>query len=95
MPSYTDEEKTVIGKSFVLSEVLKESGMTPEDLVINDDVWEESLIRPLGYDPGIRSLQRIIQGIIRKVAYLQLLGKLPKGKFVVTRDNVKQFVSQW
>lgn len=95
MPSYTDEEKTVIGKSFVLSQVLKESGMTPADLAINDDVWEESLIRPLGYDPGIRSLQRIIQGIVRKVAYLQLLGKLPKGKFVVTRENVKQFVSQW
>lgn len=96
MPSYSDEEKTVIGKSFVLSQTLKESGMTEKDLSINEDVWEEFIIRPLGYDPGIRSLQRILQGIVRKVVYLELLGKLPKDqKFVLTRDNVRQFVSQW
>ncbi len=96
MPSYTDEEKTVIGKSFVLPQVLKESGMTEKDLAINDDVWEEFIIRPLGYDPGIRSLQRVIQGVVRKVVFLELQGKLPKDqKFLLTRDNVKQFVSQW
>lgn len=96
MPSYNDEEKTVIGKTFVLPVVLQESGLTEKDLVVNDDVWEEFIIRPIGYDPGIRSLQRIIQGIARKVVFNMLQGKLPKDQqFVLSQQNVKEYVSQW
>lgn len=96
MPSYTDEEKIVIGKTFVLPHVLHESGLTPNDFAINDDVWPEAIVRPLGYDPGIRGLQRVIQGIVRKTVYYMMLGKIPRGqKFMVTMENIKSFVSAW
>ncbi len=96
MPSYTDEEKTVIGKTYLLPQILKESGLTPQEFGIQDDVWEEFIVRPLGYDPGIRGLHRVLESMVRKTVYLMLLGKISHDKeFFVTRENIKEFVSQW
>lgn len=96
MPSYTDDEKIVIGKTYVLPKILRESGLTPNDFAIADEVWPEALVRPLGYDPGIRGLQRLLQGIVRKTVYYMMIGKIPQGqKFVVTNENVKNFINAW
>lgn len=93
MPSYTDDEKIVIGKTYVLPKVMKESGLTEAEFGIADDVWPEAIVRPLGYDPGIRGLQRVIQGIVRKTVYYMMTGKIPHNqKFMVTNENVRSFV---
>lgn len=94
MPSYTDAEKISIAKTYMFPKVLKESSMTIQDIVIDDNVWEE-IVRPLGYDSGIRSLERIVQGLVRKVVYNQLSGKLPGGPFKLTAQNVKEYIPQW
>lgn len=95
MPSYSDDEKTYIAKNYIFPEVLRESGLKPEELAIADDVWPE-IVRPLGYDSGIRSLKRAIQGLVRKVVHYYLTGKIPQGKqFLITNQNLGNFVSQW
>lgn len=95
MPSYSDDEKIYIAKNYILPKVLKESGVSPQELGINDSVWSD-IVRPLGYDSGIRSLQRTIQGLVRKVVHYRLEGKIAQeGQFVITSENVKQFVPQW
>lgn len=89
MPSYTDEEKIAIAKNYVLPRYLKESGLTKENLTIDDAVWLK-LTRPLGFDAGIRTLERTIEGIVRKVAH-----KIVKGEgnnFYVNDSNVKDYV---
>ncbi len=92
MPSYNDEEKTVIGRDFVLPKTMKLTGLLPEQLIIDPGVWE-GIIRPLGYDPGIRGLDRLITGICRKAATQIILGQAQTVK--VTNDNIKQFLSEW
>ena len=94
MPSYTDQEKIYIAKNYMFPKVLTESGMTAQDVVIDDNTWEE-IVRPLGYDSGIRSLERIVQGVVRKVVFEQLMGKIPQGPFRITSQNVKEFVPAW
>ena len=94
MPSYTDDEKIIIAKTYMLPKILTESSLTDKDLVIDDNVWED-IVRPLGYDSGIRSLQRVIQGLVRKVVYYQLTGQIKPGGYRITRENVKSFVPQW
>jgi len=94
MPSYTDQEKITIAKSYMFPKVLTESGLTAADIAIDDNVWEE-IVRPLGYDSGIRSLERIIQGLTRKIVFHQLQGKIPPGQFKITTQNVKEFVPAW
>lgn len=96
MPSYTDEEKTVIAKTFTLPQAMKDAGISEKDFIISEDVWEEFIIRPLGYDPGIRGLQRIIQGIVRKIVYFMLMGQIEENtQFVLNRENAKEFIPQW
>ncbi len=89
MPSYTDEEKIVIGRDYVLPNALKSAGLSTDNLTIDPALWEK-IVRPLGYDAGIRTLERTINGICRKVAMLVVAGQ---GKsYHLTAENVKQFL---
>lgn len=89
MPSYTDEEKITIAKSYVLPQLMKESGLTSDTLTIDEAIWPK-LVRPLGFDAGIRSLERTINGVCRKVALLIVEGK---GKtFHIDAINIKEFI---
>lgn len=89
MPSYTDKEKIVIGKDYVLPKKLRLSGLPENSLIIDDSVWP-NIVRPLGYDAGIRTLERTIDGVVRKVAKLVVEGKLKSVK--VTPENVKKYL---
>ncbi len=92
MPSYSDEEKIKIAKDYVLPQLMRESGLTSENLKIAEDIWPK-LVRPLGYDAGIRSLERTMNSLCRKVARLIVEGK---GKsFTVTSDNIKDFIETY
>lgn len=89
MPSYTDEEKIKIAKDYVFPSELKKSGLPPDTIVIEEAVWPK-VVRPLGFDAGIRTLERTIQGLVRKVAKMVVENQ---GKqFHITNDNVKQFL---
>lgn len=92
MPSYNDEEKTVIGKSYVFPKILASSGLTGQQLQIDDGVWP-LIVRPLGFDSGIRTLERTINGICRKVARLIVEGKIQTIR--ITSENVKQYLPTW
>src|SRR5258708_5755049 len=63
MPSYTDEEKIVIAQKYILPQLLHDAGLKPEQVVIEDALWSK-ITRPLGYDAGIRTLQRTLQRMI-------------------------------
>lgn len=92
MPSYTDEEKIMIGKSYVFPKTRQLIGLKPEQLTISEDVWA-GIIRPLGYDSGIRSLDRAISGMCRKAAQIIVEGRAQTVN--ITSTNVKQFLPQW
>ena len=89
MPSYTDEQKTTIGKRYMLPKIVKEAGLAEGALVIEEEVWP-LIVRPLGFDAGMRTLGRTINGIVRKVARLIVEGK--GSSFKITPENVKEFL---
>jgi len=92
MPSYTDKEKIIIAKKYVLPETLKLSGLSSDNLDIDEDVWTK-IVRPLGYDAGIRTLERTIKGICQKIAKLIVENK---GKhFHLTIDNIKKYLPDY
>lgn len=92
MPSYTDEEKIKIGKDYVLPRMMKESSLPEGSLKIEETVWPK-IVRPLGYDAGVRTLQRTINGICRKAAKLVVEGK--GRQFNLTEANIKDFLPTW
>jgi len=93
MPAYSDQEKMVIGKSYLLPRIEHFAGLPPNVLKIEDDVWP-LVIRPLGYDSGIRSLERTIEGICRKVARFIVEGRLKQGDIItINAQNIKSFLN--
>jgi len=91
MPSYTDNEKIMIASKYVLPRALKAAGLPDGALQISDDLWP-TLVRPLGYDSGIRTLERTIDGVVRKVARMMVEGK--GNSFTITQGNVREFLPQ-
>ena len=89
MPSYSDEEKVFIGKNYLLPKALDEAGVERNLLQIDETLWP-AVIRPLGYDGGIRSLQRALQTITRRTARKIVEGEL--GPFKLTAENLGQYL---
>lgn len=91
MPSYSDKEKIAIGKDYMLPKILVSSGIPADAITIDDEVWAH-IVRPLGFDAGMRTLERTIDGMARKVARMIVEGKAQS--FHITNENVKQFMPQ-
>ncbi len=89
MPSYTDEEKIAIAKDYLLPSALKEAGLLSSQLTIDPAIWPV-VARPLGYDAGIRTLQRTIAGLTRRVAREIVEGKTQSVKIDLT--NYKDYM---
>ena len=92
MPSYADDEKITIGKNYVLPRMMRESGLPEGSIKIDEAVWPK-IVRPLGYDAGVRTLQRTINGICRKVAKMVVEGK--GRQFHLKESNIKDFLPTW
>jgi len=92
MPSYTDSEKITIGQNYILPHTLAESGLTSDNLTIEDNVWPK-IVRPLGFDAGIRTLERTIKGVCHKIAKLVVEGQT---KHVhLTLENIKLYLPDY
>ena len=92
MPSYTDEEKTTIAKDYILPRVLIESGLSADNLTIDDDVWSK-VVRPLGFDAGLRTLERTIEGICHQLARSIVAGQAKH--FHLTKANITNYLPNY
>jgi ATP-dependent Lon protease len=90
MPFYTDEQKTVIGKNYLLPDALKNAGLDPQLVQISPEMWNQ-IVRPLGFDGGIRSLKRNITNMTGKIARMVVEGN--KGPFVINETNLQQYLN--
>jgi ATP-dependent Lon protease len=87
--SYTDEEKTIIAKNYSFPTVLKNTGLTEDQVKIQEEVWP-LLVRPVGYDAGLRQLERNLATLVRAAAR-----KIVEGEdtpIVVTPENLSEYV---
>jgi ATP-dependent Lon protease len=91
MPFYSDEQKMVIAKSYLLPEALKNAGVDPKMLQIDPNLWP-NIVRPLGFDGGIRSLKRNVDTLVRKVAKKVVEGH--PGPYPITAANIREYIAQ-
>lgn len=94
MPAYSDAEKKVIGREYLLPKALAATGMAAGQITIEDSLWPK-IIRPLGYDAGLRTLARTLEGLCRKAALKIVESKGQEKKFVLTEENIKEFLPSW
>ncbi len=89
MPVYNDTEKITIAKQYLLPKIVTASGLQPSQISFDETVWP-GIIRPIGYDAGMRTLERTLIGICRRVARMIVEGKIQS--VVITSQNVRDFI---
>ncbi|MCX7667874.1 MAG: endopeptidase La, partial [Atribacterota bacterium] len=67
IPGYTDQDKIVIARQYLLPKQCRENGIRLEDIVIEDEIIRK-IIREYTREAGIRNLERNIAAVCRKVA---------------------------
>lgn len=92
MPTYSDEEKITIGKSYLLPKIALENGLKDKEIIIADSLWPK-IVRPLGFDAGLRTLERNIDTMTRKVAKKIVTGE--GVSFTINEANLKEFLESY
>jgi ATP-dependent Lon protease len=77
LPGYTPEEKFLIARRYLLPRQLKRTGLTRKQLKLKPDALR-LLIDQYGIEAGVRSLERNIEGICRRVARRVVEGLLDR-----------------
>lgn len=90
MPSYDDEEKITIGRDYVLPHTLSDMNLPKDAVKIEPNLWPK-IVRPLGYDAGIRTLERTLAAICRKTARLIVEGK--NQQIIINENNFREFTN--
>ncbi len=90
LAGYTEDEKTNIAIKYLLPKQLKNNGVLQEELLISDEAVRD-IVRYYTREAGVRSLERELSKICRKVVKGLLLKKMmPQVK--VTADNLNDFL---
>lgn len=92
MPSYSDSEKITIGKDYLLPQIAKENGLKEKEIIVTDSLWPK-IVRPLGFDAGLRTLERNLDTITRRVAKKIVTGE--GQSFTITETNLKEFLESY
>ncbi len=90
LSGYTEDEKTNIGLRYLLPKQWKNNGLKPDEMEVTESAIR-GIIRYYTREAGVRSLEREISKICRKVVKsIQL--KQVTGKVVVVEDNLNDFL---
>jgi ATP-dependent Lon protease len=90
LSGYTEDEKVNIAQRYLLPKQLKNNGLKEEELEVSEEAIR-GIIRFYTREAGVRSLEREISKICRKVVKGLSLKKL-EGKVVVAADNLNDYL---
>ena len=88
---YTLEEKTQIAKKYLIPKQVKENGLKPDQITIDDHAIER-IIDQYTRESGVRSLERQVAGVCRGVAAKVAAGELES--FEVKTGDVEEFLGK-
>ena len=91
LAGYTEDEKTNIAMNYLIPKQIKNNGLKKDELKIEESAVR-SIIRYYTREAGVRSLERELSKICRKVVKLLLLKK-ESAPIVVNADNLEKFLS--
>ncbi|MET3106690.1 ATP-dependent Lon protease [Oxalobacteraceae bacterium GrIS 2.11] len=90
LSGYTEDEKSSIAQRYLLPKQIKNNGLKEEEITISETAIRD-IIRYYTREAGVRSLDREISKICRKVVKMLLLKKQDK-KVTVTCKNLDKYL---
>jgi len=91
LSGYTEDEKVNIAERYLIPKQMKNNGLKPEELEIRESAVRD-IVRYYTREAGVRSLEREIAKICRKVVKDILLGKNKGKKIVVTPKRLEKYL---
>jgi ATP-dependent Lon protease len=88
LPGYTEKEKLVIAKKYLIPKQLKENGLKEGIIAIADSATKK-VIQDYTREAGLRNLEREIASMARKVA--RRIAEGDKRKVIITAKNLHKF----
>ncbi|ENO84599.1 endopeptidase La [Thauera linaloolentis] len=90
LSGYTEDEKVNIAQRYLLPKQIKNNGLKPEELSVTEEALRD-VVRYFTREAGVRSLEREISKICRKVVK-QLVLKSRSSKIVINAKNLDKFL---
>src|SRR5512136_2953371 len=90
LPGYTEQEKMEIAKRFLVKKAQEATGLTEKNLKFTDEGLLH-IIRHYTHEAGVRSLEREIQNIARKMARKVVAEKSP-AKVEIAAANINDYL---
>lgn len=90
IPGYTEQEKIKIAERYLLPKQIKDNGLKAGELEVELEAMR-SIVRLYTREAGVRSLERELSKVCRKVVKAVLL-KEKSGKVVVTADSLEEYL---
>jgi ATP-dependent Lon protease len=90
LSGYTEDEKTSIAQRYLLPKQIKANGLKEDEIKI-DEAAIRDIIRYYTREAGVRSLEREVSKICRKVVKMLLLKKTEK-RIIVSSRNLDKFL---
>ena len=90
LAGYTEDEKTNIALKYLLPKQMTNNGVKDSELVVTEDAVRD-VVRYYTREAGVRSLERELSKICRKVVKGLLLKKL-SGQITVSADNLDEYL---
>jgi len=93
LSGYTEDEKVHIGIHHLLQKQMKNHGLKPDEISVSESAVRD-IIRYFSREAGVRSLEREISKICRKVVKMLVVqeGDAAKRKIAVTARNLDKFL---
>ena len=91
LSGYTEDEKVNIAQRYLLPKQVKANGVKDEELLVQESALRD-IVRYYTREAGVRSLDREVARICRKVVTAHLLGKSRPGKVTVGAKNLEKYL---
>jgi ATP-dependent Lon protease len=91
IPGYTEEEKIIIARDFLVPKQKKENGLDEYNVSITDDALR-AIIRNYTREAGVRGLERGISSILRKIARKVVSENLEDFEIIVDENDVLEYL---
>ena len=96
LSGYTEDEKTSIAMRYLLPKQIKNNGLKPNELTLQEDAVRD-MVRYYTREAGVRSLERELNKVCRKVVKMLLLTKPSKSSkpgesVVVSSENLENYL---
>lgn len=91
LPGYTEDEKVKIADRYLVPKAIKNNGLRPKELTIHEEVIRD-IVRRYTREAGVRSLEREVSSIARKVVKEAVSKKSKNLQVDVDANNLPDYL---